>query len=140
MRAQIGMVMVMLSWAGCAENASSPPPRNASNAEESTPQAATLSADRADAIERLFARKTAELQSCWADEYDRNHDRKLEGDVTVQLNISAAGKADEVKVLQSSIKNNSIESCVVRAVGGWTFPDGQTSVPYVRTVHLGAQF
>ena len=93
MRAQMG-VLVLFAWAGCAEESGSrPAPRNAVNAEGETQaqQEMTLSAERSDAIERLFARKTAELQSCWADEYERNHDRKLEGDVTVQLHISPAG-------------------------------------------------
>ncbi len=140
MRAQIGAVVVLLAC-GCAEeSASRPAPRTAVEESPSTPQEMTVSAERADAIERLFARKAAELQSCWSDEYEKNHDRKLEGDVTVQLHISPAGKAEEVKVLQSSIKNPSIENCVVQAVASWSFPDGQTSVPYMRTVHLGAQF
>ncbi|HZS41064.1 MAG TPA: TonB family protein [Polyangia bacterium] len=141
MRAQVG-VLVMLSWVGCAEeNASRPAPRNAVNEEApQTNQEMTVSAERSDAIERLFARKAQELQSCWQDEYDKNHDRKLEGDVTVQLHISPAGKPGDVKILQSSIKNNGIETCVVQTVSGWSFPDGQTTVPYMRTVHLGAQF
>jgi TonB family protein len=142
MRAQGIGVLVLFAWVGCAEeNASRPPPRSAVNAEEPQTNAElSMTAERADAIERLFARKAAELQSCWADEYERNHDRKLEGDVTVQLHISPAGKPEEVKVLQSSLKNNQIETCVIHAVSSWTFPDGQTSVPYMRTVHLGAQF
>jgi TonB family protein len=141
MRAQMmGLVLVSLSWVGCAEeSASRPPPRTAAE-EPQTSQEMSVSAERSDAIERLFARKAAELQSCWTDEYEKNHDRKLEGDVTVQLHISPAGKPEEVKVLQSSIKNSSIENCVVHAVASWSFPDGQTTVPYMRTVHLGAQF
>jgi hypothetical protein len=139
MRAQIG-VLVLLSWAGCAEETSSRPPPRTAVEEAPAPQAETLSAERADAIERLFARKAAELQSCWADEYERNHDRKLEGDVTVQLNISAAGKPGDVKILQSSLKNSGIETCIVHDVSSWTFPDGQTTTTYMRTVHLGAQF
>ena len=132
-------VLVLLA-AGCAEEtASRPAPRTAAEEPQSS-QEMTVSAERSDAIERLFARKAGELQSCWADEYERNHDRKLEGDVTVQLHISPAGKPEEVKVLQSSIKNSSIENCVVHAVASWSFPDGQTTVPYMRTVHLGAQF
>jgi hypothetical protein len=135
-------VATMFFMAACAEKnaegpgahtmAEEPPPR--------TSEEMTVSSERHDAIERTFARKAGELQSCWSDAYDKTHDRKLEGDVTLGMNITPSGVPADVRVLTTTIKSPAIESCVVRAVSGWQFPDGQAKVPYMRTVHLGAQF
>jgi len=99
-----------------------------------------VNAERHDAIERMFARKAGELQSCWTDEYEKTHNRKLEGDVTLQLHVNPQGQANDIKILSTTIKNPTVEQCVVTAVSGWSFPEGQATVPYMRTVHLGAQF
>ncbi len=127
---------------GCAEDqgakrvTTSENPERASSA--SDPNA--VSPERQDAIERLFARKTPELQSCWSEEYEKTHDRGLQGDVTVQLDVSPSGQPSDVKVLKSTLNNPGIEGCVVKTVSGWSFPEGNATIPYTRTVHLGAQF
>jgi len=93
-----------------------------------------------DAIDALFRRKAPELQTCWNDEYEKTHDRKLEGDVTLGMTVTPSGKPADVKVLNSTIKNGDIEVCVRKAVGQWDFPEVSAPVPYMRTVHLGAEF
>jgi len=45
-----------------------------------------------------------------------------------------------VRILKSSLNNSDIESCVTKTVKDWSFPEGTATVPYNRTVHLGAQF
>jgi TonB family protein len=107
---------------------------------ETARQMAAITPEQHDAIERLFARKAAALHRCWSDEYERNRDRKVEGDVTVQLHIKPDGRPSGVRVLKSSINNENIEKCVISTVTEWDFPSGNAEVPYVRTVHLGAQF
>ncbi len=134
------MVVVLLGGVvGCAEEKAGPPPRTEA-AEIEAPPADSVSEERRDAIERVFSRKTAELQSCWTDEYEVSHNRKLEGDLTLGFTVAPSGQAEGVKVLQTTIKNQNIEGCVVKAITGWSFPDGKVPVPYTRTVHLGAQF
>jgi hypothetical protein len=147
MRMQRGIVMVgALVLAGCAGSAEESRQRSTTAAGESggsgetaTPEGG-ISPERQDAIERMFARKTAELQDCWAKEYDKTHNRKLEGDISISLEIQPSGSAQNVRILKSTINNPGIESCVQASVGNWSFPEGQTPVPYMRTVHLGAQF
>lgn len=133
--------LALLSWTGCAgptaqatPQAPTPPPAaEASEAEAINPE-------RQDAIERVFQRKVVELQDCWTQEYEKTHDRKLEGNLTLQIMIAASGQPSAVKVLESTLKNANIERCVTQQVLGWNFPEGSTTVPYTRTVHLGAQF
>lgn len=142
MRTGVGHFAAVAIFAlGCAEQAQETRP--AANAAESEPpqtSGPTVSEERRDAIERVFARKAAELQSCWSDEYEKTHDRKFETDLTVGFTVTPAGQPQDVKVLSSSQRNASVEACVVKTVTGWGFPEGQAPVPYVRTVHLGAQF
>src|SRR5262249_22082982 len=134
-----GVVLVLVAF-GC-EQQETRPARTSHNVEHegSAVDPSALSPERADAIERLVARKAQELQSCWTDEYEKTHNRKLEGDVSLQLMISASGKPSEVKVVKSSMNNDSVESCVTKTVKEWHFPEGAAEVPYTRTVHLGAQ-
>jgi TonB family protein len=143
--------MRMIGWGalavvcsvGCAETA--PATRQSSSASagetsSSDDNAAAHDPDRHHAIERTFARKTGDLQNCWAEEYDRTKDRKLQGEVTVQLMVTPSGKPSDVKILKTSLNNPAIESCVVKTVTGWSFPEGNNTMPYHRAVHLGAQF
>jgi hypothetical protein len=106
--------------------------------DSSSPEA--ISPERQDAIERLFTRKATELQDCWTREYEKTHNRKIEGDVTVALEIQPSGSAQNVRILKSTLNNADIESCVTAQIGGWSFPEGQSTVPYNRTVHIGAQY
>lgn len=93
-----------------------------------------------DAIDALFRRKAPELQQCWSDEYDKTHDRKVEGDITLGMTIQPTGAPSDVKILKQSINNPNIQSCVTKTVTNWNFPEVSAPVPYMRTVHLGAQF
>jgi hypothetical protein len=147
MRMQRGIVIVgALVLVGCAGSSEEQRQRSTTAAggesgsgETATPEGG-ISPERQDAIERIFARKATELQDCWTKEYDKNHNRKVEGDISVSLEIQPSGSAQNVRILKSTINNAGIESCVTASIGNWSFPEGQTSVPYMRTVHLGAQF
>ncbi|HWE31772.1 MAG TPA: AgmX/PglI C-terminal domain-containing protein [Polyangia bacterium] len=143
MRNAWGVVVVMVVFGACAEQSGST--QQASTTPSNEPQGSAVDAnaltpERQDAIERTFQRKTAGLQDCWAKEYDKTKDRKFEDDITLGFEIEPSGAATNVKVLKSSAHNNDVESCVMQEVSGWTFPEGNAKVPYMRTVHLGAEF
>ncbi|HEX4458805.1 MAG TPA: AgmX/PglI C-terminal domain-containing protein [Polyangia bacterium] len=137
----------LLSWIGCAgtpdetKNSHRPDPGLVGQNEQSTsPPVDAVNPDRQDAIEHVFARKAGELQDCWTQEYEKNHNRKLEGDLTVGFDISPAGAPGNVRMLKSTIGNPNIEGCVTKQIATWSFPEGQNTVPYLRTVHLGAEY
>jgi hypothetical protein len=99
-----------------------------------------LTPERQDAIERTFQRKAGSLQDCWTKEYEKTKDRKFEDDLTVQMEIEPSGSPANVHILKSSANNADINNCVTQEIATWSFPEGNAKVPYMRTVHLGAQF
>ncbi len=115
-------------------------PQTAQTQVSEADKSGTLPAEQAEAIEMLFHRKVATLQRCWNDEYEKTHNRKLEGDVTVGLTVTTTGKPADVKILESTFNAAEFEACVVKEVQGWEFPEVSVSSPYVRKVHIGAQF
>ena len=146
MRNVLGMIgaLALASAAGCAGQSNEQTQQSTTPAQQtqqtSAVDPAAISPERQDAIERLFQRKVGELQDCWTQEYQKTHDRKLEGDLTLQLMVAANGQPSDVKVLKSTMNNADVERCVAQQVAGWSFPEGNTTIPYTRTVHLGAQF
>ncbi len=101
---------------------------------------ATVTAEQNDAIDALFRRKAPELQTCWQQEYERSQNRKLEGDISLQMVISKSGKAMGIKVVKSTIGVEAVDRCVIGEVQTWAFPEGPADAPYRRTVHLGPAF
>ena len=99
-----------------------------------------ITPEQNEAIDAVFRRKAHQLDSCWADEYEKVHDHNLQGDVTVGLMVTPSGRPSDVKVLKSSIANKDIEDCIAKTVAAWSFPEVPVTTPYMRTVHLGAEF
>jgi len=148
MRNAQGVVVVMglgaLLLGACAEQSGSTQQQSTmaggSEQQGSAVDPNALTPERQDAIERTFQRKTAGLQDCWSKEYEKTKDRKFEDDITLGFEIEPSGQATNVKILKSSAHNSDVENCVTQEVSGWTFPEGNAKVPYMRTIHLGAQF
>ena len=145
MRKAWGVVVCVLALVGgCATQSGSQ--QQSSTTPESgeggggEPSGAGVTPEQNDAIDALFRRKAPELQSCWSAEYEKTHDRKVEGDITLGMNIQPNGAPSNVRVLKSTMNNASIQDCVQQTVAGWTFPELNAPVPYMRTVHIGAQF
>ena len=137
MRWMLMAVMVV----GCAENEKKQATTvEGQGAAMETAAGGGVTPEQNDAIDALFRRKAQELQSCWQDEYERSHNRQLQGDITVGLTVTPSGKPTGVRVLKSSMGNADIEQCVVKSVSAWAFPETSADCPYMRTVHLGAQF
>ena len=100
----------------------------------------TVTAEQNEAIDALFRRKAPQLQSCWQDEFQRSGNRKVEGDITLSMIVTKAGKATELKNVKSTIGVPALDACVLKEVGTWVFPEGPGDAPYRRTVHLGPAF
>ncbi|HEX6836884.1 MAG TPA: AgmX/PglI C-terminal domain-containing protein [Polyangia bacterium] len=143
MQKMLGVVVVMAMCGACAEQSGSTQQQStmAGGSEQgSAVDPNALTPERQDAIERTFQRKTASLQDCWAKEYEKTKDRKFEDDITLGFEIEPTGSPTNVKVLKSSAHNSDVENCVTQEVASWSFPEGNAKVPYMRTVHLGAEF
>lgn len=137
MRMQMWVCALLLC--GCAETKTE---TRSEPAESQAPDhnAATVTAEQNDAIDALFRRKAPALQRCWQEEYQRTQNRKLEGDITLQMIVSKKGQPTNLKVSASTIGAPAVEQCVLGEVQSWSFPEGPGDAPYRRTVHLGAAF
>ena len=133
-------IVCMVMLGGCATTSSGEVQTARAPEENTTPAGGGVTPEQNDAIDALFRRKAPELQQCWTDEYDKTHDRKVEGDITIGMTITPQGSPSDVKILKQSINNPDIQSCVTKTVANWSFPEVSAPVPYMRTVHLGAQF
>lgn len=143
MRKAWGIVAVMVLCGACAEQSGSTqqqPTMGGSEQQGSAVDPNALTPDRQDAIERTFQRKAGSLQDCWAKEYEKTKDRKFEDDITVGFEIEPSGNPTNVRILKATGNNHDVESCVTQEIAQWSFPEGKAKVPYMRTVHLGAEF
>jgi TonB family protein len=107
---------------------------------EPEPGAPTVTAEQNDAIDAVFKRKAPALQRCWQEEYERSKNRGLQGDITLTMTVSKAGKPTELKVVKSTIGVAAVDKCVVDEVATWNFAEGPADAPYRRTVHLGSAY
>ena len=134
-------IVLALVVGGCAENEKKPETTVEGQGQAMEGASGSgVTSEQNDAIDTLFRRKAQELQSCWQDEYERSHNRNLQGDVTVGLTVTRSGKATGVRILKSSMGSPAVEECITKTVAGWAFPEVSADCPYMRTVHLGAQF
>jgi hypothetical protein len=138
---QIGLAVVTAALGACASESQST--RGASSpagGDEPGHGSATVTAEQNDAIDALFRRKAPQLQRCWQEEYERSQNRKLDGEITLQMVVTKKGQATGTRVTKSTIGVPAVETCVVNEVASWQFPEGPGDAPYRRTVHLGAAF
>ena len=139
MRHRIVATLSLSLFCACASSSQETKPAPAVE-RQPPPDQPTVTAEQNDAIDALFRRKAPQLQTCWTDEYERSHNKKIEGDISLQMMISKTGQAREVKVVKSTIGVEAIDQCVVKEIGAWAFPEGPADAPFRRTVHLGPEF
>ena len=60
------------------------------------------------------------MKFCYEQQLNSRPD--LEGRVTTKFVISPTGSVQSAMVSSSTLKNQGVESCIVRAVRRWTFP------------------
>jgi serine/threonine-protein kinase len=61
-----------------------------------------------------------EIQRCY--ERGKMDDPDIKGRVTVRISVSASGAVTLAAIEASSLHSSAVESCVVSAIRGWTFP------------------
>jgi len=73
-----------------------------------------------EVIRRVVRRHINEVKFCYEQQLNARPD--LQGRVTTKFVISPTGSVQSAMVGSSSLKNEAVESCIVRAVRRWTFP------------------
>ncbi|MFW2389375.1 MAG: TonB family protein [Polyangiales bacterium] len=73
-----------------------------------------------EVIRRVVRRHINEVKFCYEQQLNARPD--LSGRVTTRFLISPTGSVQSAMVASSSLRNEAVESCIVRAVRRWTFP------------------
>lgn len=73
-----------------------------------------------EVIRRVVRRHINEVKFCYEQQLNARPD--LQGRVTTKFVISPTGSVQSAMVASSSLRNEAVESCIVRAVRRWTFP------------------
>ena len=73
-----------------------------------------------EVIRRVVRRHINEVKFCYEQQLNARPD--LQGRVTTKFVISPTGSVQSAMVGSSSLRNEAVESCIVRAVRRWTFP------------------
>ena len=73
-----------------------------------------------EVIRRVVRRHINEVKFCYEQQLNSRPD--LQGRVTTKFVISPTGSVQSAMVGSSSLRNEAVESCIVRAVRRWTFP------------------
>jgi len=80
-----------------------------------------------EVIPRIIRTHFDEVKSCYDQELYRQP--TLAGRILVQFTIAPSGKVSAASVLQSTLGNAYVESCVVAAVRRWEFPKPLDHLP-----------
>ena len=73
-----------------------------------------------EVIRRVVRRHINEVKFCYEQQLNARPD--LQGRVTTKFVISPTGSVQSAMIGSSSLRNEAVESCIVRAVRRWTFP------------------
>jgi TonB family protein len=73
-----------------------------------------------EVIRRVVHRHINEVKFCYEQQLNARPD--LQGRVTTKFVISPTGSVQSAMVDSSTLRNEAVESCIVRAVRRWTFP------------------
>ena len=76
-----------------------------------------------DVIAKVIKRHQNEIKFCYEQELQKSPD--LSGKVSVMFTIDPAGAVNEANVSESSLSNNTAESCMLARIRRWKFPEPQ---------------
>lgn len=82
-------------------------------------KASKASSRSAETIGRIVTKHQDAIENCFRKEARLNPN--LKGSLSVQFTIKANGKVARARVVNSTLKNRKVESCVKRRVNGWRF-------------------
>jgi len=84
-----------------------------------TGKAAKASGRSADEIGRVVDKHADAIENCYKKEVALNPN--LQGSISLQFTIDPDGKVSNVRILDSTLKNKNVESCITRRIQSWRF-------------------
>jgi outer membrane biosynthesis protein TonB len=105
--------------AGCG-GAQTPPPAPAPVVVES---AASVDPQAYAELSAFFARKRPHVSQCYANAFAQvEPQQRGAGYVTVAMDVLPSGRAENVRVADSTLKSAEVEGCVTALVSRWILP------------------
>jgi len=93
-----------------------------------------VSPETMDEIQRLFQRKGNAVSHCLAIVVDNKElPKNSHGKITLEVTISRAGKADNVKIIKKSLDSKALDQCVIDRVKEIQFPELPNTYPTTYT-------
>jgi hypothetical protein len=112
------VLFAMMTFCSCAPEAKAPPNAPAPRATEPKPVGDTgLSADQVRAV--VVSHQPA-LMACYITEGPKDSSPK--GVVTVRWRVDPAGSVSGATIVDSTLGDDRVQSCILRQVQSWRFP------------------
>jgi MYXO-CTERM domain-containing protein len=90
-----------------------------------------------DIVRRIVRAHINEVRSCYGRALAAAP--ALAGDMSVEFTIAANGKVRDVALGKSSVADSTLEACVTKAVGRWTFPKPREGAEVAVTQSFGLE-
>jgi hypothetical protein len=89
--------------------------------------------DKQAEIQLLLQQRDPSTLKCYSDVLNEKHDRAFKGSVAVLLTLEPSGKASDVKIVNSTLNNEEVHSCLIEKLKEFEFPtlDHGGSMQYV---------
>lgn len=102
-----------------SDSVASNPAAAAEMREEPQPRLGGL---KREAIAEVVRAGKEQIRHCYEKELQLGHEPELSGRIDTQFTIGGDGSVVEVKILENTMENEAVASCIENAVRGWRFP------------------
>lgn len=83
---------------------------------------AALTSEQLEEVQRTVRNGMDSINSCFAEEMERQKNQKLSGKVTVKILISTDKKASQVLIGEHTLNSPILHECIVQTIRSWEFP------------------
>ena len=120
------MVLAAMAACGGGEKAAEEPVEPVADVEsdegDDSGDEGMIPAEKFDEIKRTFERKQTQVSRCFVAGVDAGEIQKTDkGAVTIGATITKAGKASNIRVIETTFKSPAMEQCIKDKVAGWVF-------------------
>jgi hypothetical protein len=136
------MAVSLTSIVGCAEETVTGEPRvRVVKSSDAPAEVGGIPPDKQSDIQLMLQQREPSVRKCYNDVLnDGGHDRSFKGNVVLLISLSPGGKENArvtgVKVINDSLKNDEVSSCVVEKLKEFEYPD----VPNAGTMQYSYKF
>ena len=130
----IGLTLVALCNIGCgggAKKTVAPAPVEIEEEEEEEEEEELIPEEKFDEIRNTFERKSSTVARCFPLAVEAGEvDQEARIKVSVGLVIQRDGSPSKIKIIGSSKRSETLESCIIESLGRWEFTTLPKPLPY----------